>query len=86
VQADSDLVDADHDVRAAASSPTADPRARMALHLDTIGQAMATMLEDWQTAGLPGDFLSGESYPFTESLDEALAKVWHARDILREEF
>lgn len=57
-------------------------RAILAGHLRDAYSALAAMLMHWEDNDLPGDFLSGDAYPFTRSLDEVVADIAAAVDTL----
>jgi hypothetical protein len=58
-------------------------RARMADRLELIGNDLAALSHYWTLHDLPGDFLSGEAYPFPVELDELTARVRTAVDHIR---
>ena len=57
-------------------------RAEMAKHLTKVADDLAAMLRYWEAENLPGDFLTGPTYPFAMSLDEVEAEVRAAAEHL----
>lgn len=56
----------------------AEHRREMGTRMDKVADALLELLNYWQGNDLPGDFLSGEEYPFDTSLDDLQAQVRHA--------
>lgn len=57
-------------------------RAQMRRYMAHLQAEVSGLLHYWTVNHLPGEFLSGPEYPFTESLEEVESRVGHAAEAL----
>lgn len=62
---------------------TSSKRDTLARHLDRIHTELTWMLTEWEEDDTPADIIHGDEYPFTESLEEMIARVESAVTAIR---